>query len=105
MHEFKKSSECDIFVYGKFVSKPFCLFVDVCEKADNKINIDDIPLQVTIDCAEYHFLCVTVFVNRNHFKSIFRLNGQNYLIDDLKAGFNKNMPKDLKFNTVFYYLR
>ena len=105
LHEFRKFSECDIFVNGKFVSKPFCLFVDVCEKADKKINIDDIPLQVTIDCAEYHFLCVTVFVNRNHFKSIFRLNGQNYLIDDLKAGFDKNMPKDLKLNTVFYYLR
>ena len=77
LHEFKECSECSLFVNGKFVSKPFCLFVDVCEKAQNKINIDDIPLQITIDGADYHFLCVTIFVNRNHFKSIFRLNGQN----------------------------
>ena len=54
----------------------------------NKINIDDIPLQLTIDGTGYYFLCVTVFVNENHFKAIFRLNGQNYLIDDFKAGFN-----------------
>jgi hypothetical protein len=39
-----------------------------------KINIDDIPLQLTIDGTGYHFLCVTVFVNENHFKAIFRLN-------------------------------
>ena len=48
---------------------------------------------------------MTFFVNNNHFKSIFRLNGQNYLIDDLKAGFNKNIPKNLILNSVFYYLR
>ena len=77
----------------KFVSKPFCLFVDVCEKADKKIYV------------EYHFLFVTVFVNRKHCKSFFRLNGLHYLIDYLKAGFNKNMAKDLKLNYVFYYFR
>ena len=69
LHEFKKCSESDIFVYGKFVSKPFCLFVDECEMADKKIYIDEIPLQVTIYGAEYHFLSVTVIVNRNQFFS------------------------------------
>jgi hypothetical protein len=105
LHEFKKCLECNLLVNGKFVSKPFCLFVDICEKAHNKINIDDIPLQLTIDGTGYHFLCVTLFVNENHFKAIFRLNGQNYLIDDLKAGFNKKIPKNVILGTVFYYLR
>ena len=105
MDGFKKCLECNLFVNGKFVSKPICLFVEVCEKSLNKIKLDDLPLQITIDGVEYSFLCVTVFVNKNHFKSIFRLNGQNYLIDDLKAGFNKNIPKNLILNSVFYYLR
>ena len=105
LHEFKECLECNLLVNGKFVTKPFCLFVDICEKAHNKINIDDIPLQLTIDGTGYHFLCVTVFVNENHFKAIFRLNGQNYLIDDFKAGFNKKIPKNLILGTVFYYLR
>jgi hypothetical protein len=79
--------------------------VEVYEKSLNKIKLDDLPFQITIVGVEYSFWCVTVFVNRNHFKSIFRLNGQNYLIDDLKAGFNKNIPKNLILNSVFYYLR
>ena len=65
-------------------------------KSHNKINIGDIPLEIIIDGTEFQFLCATVFVNKNHFKAIFRLNGQNYLIDDFKAGFNKNIPKNMK---------
>jgi hypothetical protein len=44
---FKKCLECNLFVNGKFVSKPFCLFVEVCEKSLNKIKLDDLPLQIT----------------------------------------------------------
>ena len=69
--EFKECSQCEIYVKGKFISKPICLFADICEYSYNKIKFEDIPLQVTIDGAMYHFLCVTFFVNRNHFKSIF----------------------------------
>jgi hypothetical protein len=105
VHEFKECLECNLFINGKFVSKPFCLFVQVCEKSNNKINIGDIPLEIIIDGTEFQFLCATIFVNKNHFKAIFRLNGQNYLIDDLKAGFNKNIPKNMILDTVFYYLR
>jgi hypothetical protein len=94
-----------MFINGKFVSKPFCLFVQVCEKSNNKINIGDIPLEIIIDGTEFQFLCATIFVNKNHFKAIFRLNGQNYLIDDFKASFNKNIPKNMILDTVFYYLR
>jgi hypothetical protein len=48
--------------------------------------------------------CVTNFYSLsrpNYFKSIFLLNGQNYLIDDVNAGFNKNTPKNLISNSVF----
>ena len=49
-------------------------------------------------------ICVTNFYSLsspNYFKSIFLLNGQNYLIDDVNAGFNKNTPKNLILNSVF----
>jgi len=101
---FKKCLEFNLFVNEKFVSKPFCLFDVNCKKYLNKIKLDDLPFQITIYGVEYSFLCVTVFVNNSHFKSIFRLNGQNYLIDDLKGGFNKNIPKNFVLNSVFYYL-
>ena len=66
--------------------------------------MNDIHLQVTIDGNEYHFLFVTIFVKRNHFKSIFRINGKFYIIDDMKKGFQKYIKKKTVFGTIFYYL-
>ena len=58
--EYKECSQCHLFVKGKFISKPICLFADVKEYSNNKIEVEDIPSQVTMDGAEYHFLCVTI---------------------------------------------
>jgi hypothetical protein len=57
---FKKCLECNLFVNGKFVSKPFCLFVEVCEKS-HKIKLDDLPLQITKDGVEYSFFVCDFF--------------------------------------------
>ncbi len=49
-------------------------------------------------------ICVTNFYSLfspNYFKSIFLINGQNYLIDDVNAGFNKNTPKNYILYSVF----
>ena len=103
INEFAECVECKTLCQGKFVSTPFCLLVEICSEKYN-INLNDIPLQITIDGNEYHFLFFTLFVKRNHFRSIFRLNSKFYLIDNLKKGFQKKIPLKMKFGTIFYYL-
>ena len=89
------------------MKKPFLLFIQIV----GLLNINDLPNELLVEDSSYHFL-FSVFhkgnkrnINLNHFLSIFRLNQQNYLVDDLNKGvIGKNIPLD-QLNWCVYYLR
>lgn len=100
----------------RFKSRPPFLYI---QSAYQRIFINEIPKVIQIDGLNYRFLCSTVY-KPGHFVSIFDLNQQFFIIDDLDQsvkllpafdlkGKNNNKIANYyykKANTVssFYYL-
>ena len=101
---FENCSKCKVDVKAKFRIKPFCLFVSPLKNQKNtqdieKISINEIPQTLTIDYTVYNFLCCSFSDFNNeiqHFKCIFYINNEFYLVDDLG---NKSLQK--KLNLIF----
>ena len=110
---FENCSKCKAYVRAKFRIKPFCLFATPLRNQKNipdidKISIIDIPKTLNIDNTVYNFFCCSYsdFYNEiEHFKCIFYLNNQFYLVDDLA---NKSLQKKIKTNVpisnCLYYI-
>ena len=101
-----RCSICKSFLTSniRFQKKPSFIFV---QSAYQRIFIHEIPKILTIDGLKYRFLCSTVY-KPGHFVSIFDLNGQFFLIDDLDQSvrslppFNQNIRKKNKQTNYFY---
>ena len=92
------------FPKAKFLKKPSFLFVKTfVEENVDKLSIEDVPLSITIENCVFNFLCGSLW-DSNHFTSIFRLNGANYLVDDMKKTVEKKIPEHSEIRTLFFYL-
>ncbi len=62
----------------------------------------ELPKQLVIGFKKYVLLSSTIHLD-NHFRSIFYINKEYFLLDDLNpAKMIKKIPK-IKINTCFYY--
>jgi hypothetical protein len=90
----KKNVELSNFIYN-----PPWIFVQTNE---SEIYVNEIPKILLIGVKNYQFLCATIH-SKNHFRAIFDLNNEFFLIDDLNPSkLNRKIPK-LKIVTCFYY--
>ena len=76
----KQRVTCDIV----FQKTPLFLFVEPHGTVIDGFLINDMPRRLNIANHTYQFLCATLFINGNHFVSVFELNGKLFLVDDLK---------------------
>ena len=92
----KKNNEC------LFLKTPPWLFIQKIDTAP--IYVNELPKIITISRESFLFLCATIHTDSpNHFRSIYYLNNEYFLVDDLKAGeIDEHMPH-LKVVTCFYY--
>ena len=94
--------ECKSSVIAEFsefkINLPW-LFIQTNQST---IYVQEIPKVVKLGVKNYQFLCSTILMS-NHFRGIFYLNGEYFLIDDLNSSkILKKIPK-LKIVTCFYF--
>ncbi|CAF0983434.1 unnamed protein product [Brachionus calyciflorus] len=72
----------------KLNSRPPFLFI---KSIETNININDIPKNINVDGLNYSFLCTTIH-KRDHFRAIFEIKNNLYLVNDL----NKTMMPNIR---------
>ena len=100
----KKCNQCrsNINTECVFVKKPPWIFIQIIDKVP--IYTDELPKLLIINEVSYQFLCATIHTNSpNHFRSVFYLNNNFFLIDDLKSGKIETKIPRIKVVTCFYY--
>jgi len=69
---------------------------------DSEIYVQEVPRILPIGLKNYKLLTATIHLN-NHFRAVFYLNNEFFLIDDCNpTKINKKLPK-LKVGTCFFY--
>ena len=85
--------------FKQFKNNPPWVFV---QTNDSEIYAQEVPKKLTIGVKNYQLLTATIHLN-NHFRAIFYLNNELFLIDDLNhKKITKRLPK-LKVGTCFFY--
>ena len=87
--------------FSAFKNNPPWLFIQTYQST---IYVQEISKEVKLGDKNYQFLCSIILLS-NHFRGIFYLNNEYFLIDDLinsKCKMLKKIPK-LKIVTSFYY--
>jgi hypothetical protein len=83
----------------QFKNNPPWVFV---QTNDSEIYVQEVPKILTIGLKNYKLLTATIHLN-NHFRAVFYLNNEFFLIDDSNpTKINKKLPK-LKVGTCFFY--
>ena len=91
---------------SQFMVKPCWIFFQ-CNYdifgTDDGISINELPTFLTVDNLQYNLLMTTISTP-NHFKSIFFLNKNFYLIDDLNIKTASNKIPIHKVRTCVYFI-
>ena len=85
--------------FFQFKNNPPWVFV---QTNDSEIYVQEVPKILTIGLKNYKLLTATIHLN-NHFRAVFYLNNEFFLIDDLNpTKITKKLPK-LKEGSCFFY--
>jgi hypothetical protein len=89
----------------EFEKIPPWLFVGTLYKdKDSEITFNEILPSFKINEKEYKFLFYTININNDHFKSVFKIHNDFFLVDDLNSiKLEKTIPNH-KISSCFYYL-
>ena len=104
---FTEKNNCDhckgkINIESVFFKSPPWIFIQIIDKVP--IFLDDLPKVLIINEIKYQFLCATIHTNSpNHFRSIFFLDNNYFLIDDLKTNKIDTKIPHIKVITCFYF--
>ena len=85
-----------------FYKKPNFLFI---QSSHANVFFNDLPKQIYVGNVNYKLLCATIYTDK-HFISIYEINDQKYLIDDLKKSMvliNPNI-ENISSNSGEYYI-
>lgn len=83
----------------QFKHNPIWLFVQT--NVTDSIFLKHLPKNFVFNNKSFYLLCATIF--SEHFRAIFFLNNEFYLVDDLKSQIiDKHIP-DIKITSIFYY--
>jgi hypothetical protein len=85
--------------FNNFKNNPPWVFIQTNR---SEIFIQELPKILEIGVKKYQFLSATILLS-NHFRAVFYLNKEYFLVDDLNASkMIKKIPK-LKIVSCFYY--
>ena len=87
---------------SNFIDLPPFLTIDI--NHETIIDIQKLPKDLKVNNHYYKLLCATFKATRLHFKAIFLLDNEFYLVDDLNSDIlTKNIPRH-SIDVCFYYL-
>ncbi|CAF1002784.1 unnamed protein product, partial [Brachionus calyciflorus] len=100
---------CKLFYEEKieFIETPPFLVIE--NMFNRKIDIKELPPLFKFNNHLFQLLFAThnlegSILEKSHFRSIFKLNHEFYLVDDLSPNFYVKIVKDFKISSCFYYL-
>jgi hypothetical protein len=64
---------------------------------NSHFKINDLPPLIRLDNRDFALLCAIIHINRNHFVSVFYVNGKKYLVDDMSPNSAKLLEKGKKY--------
>ena len=85
--------------FSEFKNNPPWLLIQTYQ---SRIYIQEIPKEVKLRDKNYQFLCSTILLS-NHFRGIFYLNNEYFLIGDLNLSKMLKKITKLEIVTCFYY--